>query len=48
MQSRPGRLQTTACAYSARSRPGVGVSMPVGWKLLEELKGSAQWTIQPP
>jgi bifunctional non-homologous end joining protein LigD len=42
---RNGHGQTTACAFSARSRPGMGVSMPVGWEQLEELKGGAQWTI---
>lgn len=42
---RNGHGQTTACAFSARSHPGMGVSMPVGWEQLEELKGGAQWTI---
>ena len=42
---RNGHGQTTACAFSARSRPGLGVSMPVGWEQLSELKGGAQWTI---
>ena len=42
---RNGHGQTTACAFSARSRPGLGVSMPVGWDQLGELKASAQWTI---
>ena len=42
---RNGHGQTTACAFSARSRPGMGVSMPVGWEQLKELKGGAQWTI---
>ena len=42
---RNGHGQTTACAFSARSRPGMGVSMPVGWEQLAELKGGAQWTI---
>jgi bifunctional non-homologous end joining protein LigD len=42
---RNGHGQTTACAFSARSRPGLGVSMPVGWDQLAELKGGAQWTI---
>lgn len=36
---------TTAAAYSARARPGLGVSMPVPWEMLPELKGGAQWTI---
>lgn len=42
---RNGHAQTTACAFSARARPGMGVSMPVHWDLLAELKGGAQWTI---
>ncbi|RZJ14968.1 MAG: exodeoxyribonuclease III, partial [Acidovorax sp.] len=42
---RNGHGQTTVCAFSARSRPGMGVSMPVAWEQLRELKGGAQWTI---
>ena len=42
---RNGRFQTTAAAFSARSRPGLGVSMPVAWEQLMALKGGAQWTI---
>jgi bifunctional non-homologous end joining protein LigD len=36
---------TTAAAYSARARPGLGVSMPVPWEMLPALKGGAQWSI---
>jgi len=36
---------TTAAAYSARARPGLGVSMPVSWDQLSALKSGAQWTI---
>jgi bifunctional non-homologous end joining protein LigD len=36
---------TTAAAYSARARPGLGVSMPIDWDQLAELKSGAQWTI---
>src|SRR5678815_2074905 len=39
------RCATTAAAFSARSRPGLGVSMPVAWEQLMALKGGAQWTI---
>jgi len=42
---RNGPRQTTAAAFSARSRPGLGVSMPVAWEQLMTLKGGAQWTI---
>jgi bifunctional non-homologous end joining protein LigD len=42
---RNGARQTTAAAFSARSRPGLGVSMPVAWDQLMALKGGAQWTI---
>jgi bifunctional non-homologous end joining protein LigD len=42
---RNGHGQTTAAAFSARSRPGMGVSMPVSWDELQGLDGGAQWTI---
>jgi bifunctional non-homologous end joining protein LigD len=42
---RNGRAQTTAAAFSARARPGLGVSMPVAWEQLSTLKSGAQWTI---
>ena len=42
---RNGHAQTTAAAFSARSRPGLGVSMPVSWEQLKDLKSGAQWTI---
>jgi bifunctional non-homologous end joining protein LigD len=42
---RNGHGQTTAAAFSARSRPGLGVSMPVSWDALAALKSSAEWTI---
>ena len=43
---RNGMGQTTAAAFSARARPGMGVSMPVSWEQLSELKGGAQWSAQ--
>jgi bifunctional non-homologous end joining protein LigD len=42
---RNGFGATTAAAFSARARPGLGVSMPVAWDELMELKSGAQWTI---
>ena len=42
---RNGHGATTAAAFSARSRPGLGVSMPVAWDDLMTLKGGAHWTI---
>jgi bifunctional non-homologous end joining protein LigD len=42
---RNGHGQTTAAAFSARSRPGLGVSMPVSWDQLPSLKSGAQWSI---
>jgi bifunctional non-homologous end joining protein LigD len=43
---RNGRGATTACAFSARARPGMGVSIPVSWDELPELTGGAHWTIR--
>jgi bifunctional non-homologous end joining protein LigD len=37
---------TTAVAYSARSRPGLGVSMPIAWDDLAALQRSDQWTVR--
>jgi bifunctional non-homologous end joining protein LigD len=42
---RNGHGQTTAAAFSARSRPGLGVSMPISWESLAELKSGSQWSI---
>ena len=42
---RNGHGQTTAAAFSARSRPGMGVSMPIAWEQLSQIKGGAQWSI---
>ena len=42
---RNGRGATTACAWSARSRPGLGISVPVAWGELEHLRGGDHWTV---
>lgn len=42
---RNGHNATTAAAYSARARPGLGVSMPVSWDDLPVLTGGNHWTI---
>jgi bifunctional non-homologous end joining protein LigD len=42
---RNGHGQTTVSAFSARARPGLGVSMTIAWDDVPALKGGAQWTI---
>lgn len=42
---RNGQSQSTAEAYSARARPGLGVSMPISWDQLGEVESGAHWTI---
>lgn len=43
---RNGFGATTACAWTARARPGMGVSVPVAWQELDALTGGAHWTVQ--
>ncbi|GKT20819.1 hypothetical protein AVHM3334_02555 [Acidovorax sp. SUPP3334] len=43
---RNGLSATTVSAWSARSRPGLGISVPLAWKELETLTSSAQWTVR--
>ncbi|MDY0748615.1 DNA ligase D [Paucibacter sp. R3-3] len=43
---RNGRGATTVAAWSARARPGMGVSVPVTWDELPTLTGGAHWTIR--
>lgn len=42
---RNGHGATTAAAFSARARPGLGVSVPVSWDELSKLKSGAHWSI---
>ncbi|WP_306591142.1 DNA ligase D [Geothrix sp. 21YS21S-4] len=43
---RNGFGATTVCAWSARARPGLGVSVPITWDELPALEGAAHWTIR--
>ncbi|AKM32862.1 hypothetical protein AB870_14550 [Pandoraea faecigallinarum] len=40
------RGATTVCAYSARAREGMAVSMPVHWDELSALPGADAWTVR--
>jgi bifunctional non-homologous end joining protein LigD len=37
---------TTACGWTARARPGLGISVPVAWEELSSLKGGDHWTVR--
>ena len=43
---RNGRGATTVSAWSARARPGAGVSVPIAWNEIGKIKGADQWTVR--
>lgn len=43
---RNGWGATTVSAWSARSRPGIGISVPVAWVELGKLTSGAHWNIR--
>ena len=43
---RNGLGATTVCAWSARARPGLGISVPVDWSELPSLRGGDHWTVK--
>ncbi|HAV37134.1 MAG TPA: DNA ligase D [Massilia sp.] len=42
---RNGQGATTICAWAARVRPGLGISVPVEWEELKSLKSGDHWNV---
>nr|WP_315250550.1 DNA ligase D [uncultured Duganella sp.] len=42
---RNGRGATTVCAWSVRTRPGLGISVPITWEELDGLQSADQWNV---
>lgn len=43
---RNGWGATTASAWSARARPGLGISVPIDWSELETTRSGSHWTLR--
>jgi bifunctional non-homologous end joining protein LigD len=42
---RNGRGATTVSAWSARTRPGLGISVPITWEELDSLQSADHWNV---